>query len=283
MVEHVPIPNYKIIEIKMTKATLNLANVRGILSDIDGTLVFKNKPISGAIDAVNELRKRNIKLIFFTNTDSKTPITIYKKLVDLGFSIKLEEIFTPIIALKEYLFHQPEVKIHLVTTEEVAREFDDFCKVDVSEIPDIVILGDFRDNWDVHRLNLAFKFVLKGAKLFGTQGNKYFLDSKGEPVIDTGSFVNMVASAASQSALIFGKPSREYFQQALNRLGVGKDESIVIGDDLYSDIHGANEFGIRSILVKTGKGQYYNSSETNIEPYSVIESFSSLLEFMNSR
>ena len=148
-----------------------------------------------------------------------------------------------------------------------------------SEQPDFVIIGDFHDNWDVHRLNDAFKYVFKGAKLFGTQGNKYFLDQNGEPKIDTGSFVQMIANAVGVEPKIFGKPSKEYFIQALEKINLQASDVIVIGDDLESDIQGALNAGIKGILVKTGKGQFYDSTKTKIKPYMVVNSFSSILEY----
>ncbi|MFX0059427.1 MAG: HAD-IIA family hydrolase [Candidatus Hodarchaeota archaeon] len=257
-----------------------LENVKGILSDIDGTLYFKGKPTEGAIKAVNNLRKEGIKLLFFTNTDSKTPQTIYKNLQNLGFTVFKEEIFTPIIALKEFLSKSPDKRLFLVTTMEVKKEFQEFSQVKGSEIPDYVVIGDFRDNWDVNRLNQAFKYVLKGAKLLGTQGNKYFLDHEGEPVIDTGSFVNLIANAANIKARIFGKPSKDYFDQALKRIKLTNDESIVIGDDIESDIQGAINANIRAVLVETGKGKFYNPSIEKIKPNHVIKTFASILDYI---
>ncbi|GAG60311.1 unnamed protein product, partial [marine sediment metagenome] len=70
-----------------------------------------------------------------------------------------------------------------------------------------------------------------GAKLLGTQGNKYFLDRDGEPVIDTGSFVQMIANAANIEPVIFGKPSKEFFFQALKRIELELHEVLVVGDD----------------------------------------------------
>ncbi len=258
-----------------------MKQVKGILADIDGTLYFKGSPISGAIEAVEKLRKKGIKMLFFTNTDSKSPRTVFNRLIEYGFSIKEREIFTPIIALKEFLAECPDKKIFLVTTEEVKEEFQKFRQIKSSEVPDFVIIGDFRDNWDVSRLNIAFKYVLKHkAKLLGTQGNKYYLDRNGEPVIDTGSFVWMIANAANVAPKIFGKPSKEYFLQALKRLDLLAENTVVIGDDIESDIEGALNANIRGILVKTGKGQYYQPSKARIKPDLVIESFTSILEYL---
>ena len=258
-----------------------MKQIKGILADIDGTLYFKGSPISGTIEAVEKLRKKGIKLLFFTNTDSKSPRTVFNTLIEYGFSIKEREIFTPIIALKEFLAECPDKKIYLVTTEEVKEEFQKFRQIKSSEVPDFVIIGDFHDNWDVNRLNIAFKYVIKHkAKLLGTQGNKYYLDRNGEPVIDTGSFVWMIANAANVTPKIFGKPSKEYFVQALKRLDLLAKNTVVIGDDIESDIEGALNANIRGILVKTGKGQFFNPLESDIHPNMVINSFSSILELL---
>jgi HAD superfamily hydrolase (TIGR01458 family) len=264
----------------MTKKP-NFVSIKGFLIDIDGTLYFKGEAIPGAIEVIDKLRELGFKLLFLTNTDSKTPKTILKILHSFGFNIKIEELFTPIIALREFLVKYPNKRSYFVTTEEVENEFQDFQKVRNSEIPEFVVIGDFQDNWDVNRLNKAFQYALKGAKLLGTQGNWFYLDRNGEPVIDTGSFVHMIAKAANVDPIIFGKPSKEYFLQAIQKLNLSPDELLVIGDDIESDIQGAINAGLKGILVRTGKGQYYNSLKSRIKPFSVIESFSSLLDFLS--
>lgn len=256
------------------------SDIKGILSDIDGTLYFKGSPIPGAIETVSNLREMGLKILFFTNTDSKSPKTVLKILRNYGFSLAEEDVFTPIIALKEFLNKFPYKKLFFVTTVEVEEEFQKFPKVTGSEIPDFVIIGDFHDNWDVNRLNQAFKYVFNGAKLLGTQGNRYYLDKLGEPVIDTGSFVEMIANTANVEYKIFGKPSKEFFLQALKMINLEPEEVLVIGDDIESDIQGAKNAAIKGVLVKTGKGQYYNSKTSNIKPYKVIESFNILIELL---
>jgi len=115
--------------------------------------------------------------------------------------------------------------------------------------------------------------------LLGTQGNWYYLDRSGDPVIDTGSFVHMIAKAANVEYKIFGKPSKEYFRQALEKIKLKSEEVIVVGDDMESDIQGALNSGIKGILVKTGKGQFYNPNTSVIQPSKVINSFKSLNDF----
>jgi len=76
----------------MKKTIEVLGQVRGILCDIDGTLYSERYPTLGAIDTFSELGKTGIKLLFLTNTDSKAPRTVYRKLMDFGFSVEEKEI-----------------------------------------------------------------------------------------------------------------------------------------------------------------------------------------------
>ena len=254
--------------------------IKGILSDIDGTLYFKGKPTQGAIKTVSKIRKKGIKLLFFTNTDSKSPQTVFKTLIDYGFEVDYDEIYTPIIALKEFLNENLDKKSYFITTKEIQKEFQEFPQVKGSEIPDFVILCDFHDNWDVKRLNQAFKYVLKGAKLIGSQGNIYYLDRNGEPVLDTGSFIKMISNASKSSAEIFGKPSKHFYNRALKKINLDKKEVLVVGDDIYSDIKGAQNIGLKGILVRTGKGESYEDSSKEIKPNLVIENFSMILDYI---
>lgn len=251
--------------------------IKGILVDIDGTLSFKGVPTPKAIDTVSILKKRK-KLLFLTNTDSKTPDSVYKKLLKLGFSIQKDEIFTPIIALQNFLKKRKNKKIFLVATNEIEKEFEDFLQVSRKEIPDYVIISDFSDNWDVNRLNRAFRYLLKGAKLFGTQGNRYCLDEKGQPAIDTGSFVQILGQAAKIPYKTFGKPSKDFFYQALDKINLKPEECFVVGDDLESDIKGAINAGIRAVLVKTGKASNYKDFEEKSKSFLIIKNFNSILK-----
>lgn len=254
-------------------------NVKGVLSDIDGTLFFKGVPIPGAIETVLKLKKKK-KMLFLTNTDSKTPDSVHKKLINFGFSIQKNEIFTPIIAIKNFLKKNINKKIFLVTSKEIEEEFKEFNIVSNKEIPDYVIISDFTDNWDINRLNIAFKYLLRGAKLIGTQGNRYCLNDKGEPVIDTGSFVIMLAHAANVKFKIFGKPSKEFFNQALEKINLKAKECIVIGDDIESDIKGAANAGIKAVLVKTGKAAKFRGSDDNKVSFSSISNFKAIMNII---
>ena len=90
----------------------------------------------------------------------------------------------------------------------------------------------------------------------------------------------MIANAANVNPIIFGKPSKEYFLQALKLLNLPPKNVIVVGDDIDTDILDAQNASLRGILVKTGKGQFFDSSEGRIMPYKVIDTFNSLIKLL---
>jgi HAD superfamily hydrolase (TIGR01458 family) len=256
-------------------------HIKGVLCDLDGTLYFKNKPISGAVETVDILHDLGIKTLFLTNTDSKTPSSVLKYLHNLGFDrIKIDDIFTPLIALKNFLMQNSEKRTYFVISKELEKELTAFSRiedVDKDSIPDFVVISDFYDDWRIERLNNAFRYVLRGSKLIGTQGNLYYIDKSGAEKLDTGAFVKLISdSAKNNRPLILGKPSKDYFNHALKVNGTKKNETIMVGDDLETDIKGANNAGIKSVLVRTGKSKDYSQESKDYAPFKIIESIKEL-------
>jgi HAD superfamily hydrolase (TIGR01458 family) len=234
--------------------------VKAILIDIAGTLVYGNKPIPGSLKIIPFLRKLGLKILFTTNTDSRTPNTIHRELVNMGFDILKDENFTPIIDIKEFLERHKEKKMYFVLSEDARSEFKDYLEPIGEEIPHCVIIGDFRDDWRLERLDKAFHYIVNGAQLLGTQGNRYFINDHGIPLLDTGSFIHTLSYAAQVEARIFGKPSAKFFEMALKKLGVNASETLIVGDDIYADIKGGHDAGLHTVLVRTGKGASHQSS-----------------------
>jgi len=235
------------------------STIKAILIDIVGTLVHRDKPIIGSIKIISYLRKMGLKLLFTTNTDSRTPATIHSELVDLGFDILREEVFTPIIALKKFLEYHQDKKIYFLLSKQTRNEFEAYNEPLGNQIPDFVVVGDFRDDWRLERLDKAFQYIIGGAELLGTQGNRYYIGKNDEILLDTGSFVQTLAYAAEVTPRLFGKPSLTFFELAMKKLGTSPSETLIVGDDVYADIKGGKEAGLHTILVRTGKGASYQS------------------------
>jgi HAD superfamily hydrolase (TIGR01458 family) len=99
--------------------------------------------------------------------------------------------------------------------------------------------------------------------------------------LDAAPFVKALEHASGREAIVLGKPSKEFYAGALEKIGCKAGETIMIGDDIRGDIEGSQNAGIRGLLVKTGKFRQ-TDLEIGIKPYDVIDSVVDLPAWWNS-
>ncbi len=246
---------------------------KAFLIDLDGTLYFKGEPYPGAIETVNYLRQKKYQLRFLTNTTAKTPKMLHAQMQALGFDIYEDEIFNATYACLQYLRAQPKNRCHFMVDDAVKAFFKEIPVDD--DAPDFVVVGDYGEGFDFHALNHAFRLLMNGAELIALQKNLYWFSAEGM-FLDCGAFVTLLEAATSKTATVMGKPSETFFNIALESLQCSPSEAIVVGDDLTSDILGADRMAMRSILVKTGKFKSDQLEHRVAKPTWVLESISAL-------
>ena len=247
-----------------------------ILFDIDGVLYQDNAIINGAIETIRWCRDAQIPHLFLTNTTSKPRSEICKKLRSLGIAIDLDELLTPPLAAARWLKSKGQNNIALFIPPATKREFQDFNILDINidqQVVDAVIIGDMGDAWDFKTLNSAFRLLMNNPSttdLFALGMTRYWQAPDGLR-LDTAPFVVALEHATQKKAQVFGKPDALFFRSALNHLGIEAEDCFMIGDDIRSDIDGAQAAGIKGILVKTGKFRTADL-ESGIKPFAVLES-----------
>ena len=246
---------------------------KAFLIDMDGTLYFKGEPCPGAIETVNDLRQKKYQLRFLTNTTAKTPKMLHAQMQALGFDIYEDEIFNATYACLQHLRAQPGASCHFMVDDAVKAFFKEIPIDD--NAPDFVVVGDYGEGFDFHALNHAFRLLMNGAELIALQKNLYWFSSEGM-FLDCGAFVTLLEAAAGKTATVMGKPSETFFKIALESLQLSPDEAIVVGDDITSDIVGAERMEMRSILVKTGKFKPNQLENPVAKPTWVLNSIAEL-------
>ena len=246
---------------------------KAFLIDIDGTLYFRGEPCPGAIETVNYLRQEKYQLRFLTNTTAKTPKMLHAQMQALGFDIYEDEIFNATYACLQYLRSQPRASCHFMVDNAVKAFFKEI-PVD-NDAPDFVVVGDYGEGFDFHTLNHAFRLLMNGAELIALQKGLYWFSSEGV-FLDCGAFVTLLEAAAGKTATVMGKPSETFFKIALESLQLSPGEAVVIGDDITSDIVGAKNMKMRSILVRTGKFKPNQLENPVAKPTWVLNSIAEL-------
>ncbi len=247
----------------------NATPPKAFLIDLDGTLYFKGKPCPGAIEAVNDLRQEKYQLRFLTNTTAKTPKMLHAQMRDLGFDIYEDEIFNATYACLLHLRAQSEARCHFMVDDAVKAYFKEIPVDD--HAPDFVVVGDYGEGFDFHALNHAFRLLMDGAELIALQKNLYWFSPEGIR-LDCGAFVTLLEAAAGKTATIMGKPSKTFFKTGLGNLRLTPKDVVVVGDDITTDIVGAESMKMRSVLVKTGKFKPDQLENPIAKPTWVLES-----------
>ena len=248
-----------------------LSTIEGFLIDLDGVLYTGDLPVPGAEKAIRFLNENGYSYRFISNTTRKCRQTIAERLFRMGFNIPEKYIFTPPIAAVAYMKRKGYSTFRLLTTGDVFRDFPTAGDPAVPGETDCVILGDAGDEMTYANLNRAFRDIMEGAVLVALENDRYWMAPDGLS-LSAGPFVTALEFATGKKAVLMGKPSREFFDLALRDMGIVPENTVMIGDDIQTDIRGAQAAGMRGVLVRTGKYREEIPRKSGIRPDMVIDS-----------
>ena len=250
----------------------------GILFDLDGVIYQGDSLISGAKESINLLRQNNIPCRFITNTTRMTKKNLVTKLQAMGLTLEVNEVFAAPHAAVEYCKNMKYTTIDLVVPDNEMEE--DFIDFDLhAENPQAIVLGDMGNLFTFDLLNALFKKILNGAEIVAMHKNKYWHSGNGL-TLDLGAFVAALEFATEKEAVVIGKPNPHLFQLAVKPWGLSFQSIYMVGDDIGGDIGGANNVGMQSILVKTGKYREESLKRSEITPDFIINSVADLPELL---
>jgi len=260
--------------------TARLADIRGLLVDLDGVLYIDEEPVAGAHEALARLREVGVALRFVTNTTSRSRAQTLAKLERLGFDIDSGELVTPAVLAVSHCLNHDRRRVLLVMNEEVKEDFAELVEDDGAHA-EAVIVGDLGEAFGYDVLNRAFRAVIAGAELIALQKNRYWLRADGL-ALDVGPFVAALEYATRSEALVVGKPSRAFFELVVAALGVEPARAAMVGDDVESDVGGALTAGLAGVLVRTGKYTPEATTDSGVQPTATIDSIANLPNLLGS-
>ncbi|MDO9539646.1 MAG: TIGR01458 family HAD-type hydrolase [Methanocalculus sp.] len=239
--------------------------IKALLIDIDGVLSIGDQPIPGAPDAIRWLDEEGIRYRFVSNSTQRSRKLIAERLNRIGFSITPDQISTPVIAALRLLEEKEISQCHLLMTDAARSEFLDAGIAYAERGAEAVIVGDAGVGFTFDALNLAFRQIKDGASLIALERDRYWMAPDGL-TLGAGPFVAALEYASGTTARVMGKPSPDAFLQALALMGTSPEETAMIGDDIRTDIAGAQAAGLFGVLVKTGKYSDQVLKESSFTP-----------------
>ena len=231
--------------------------------------------IDDAVNAIRYLKRKQLPLRFTTNTTTRSLASLHEKLVRMRLPIAPEEVFGVIKAAVAYLRRKGKPRCYLLLTDDPRQDFSEFPQTDKD--PEYIVIGDVGKRWDYELMNKLFRMVTDGAEVIALHKGKYWETEQGLQV-DMGAFVAGLEYVTGKEATVIGKPSQAFFRLALDDIGFPAEKVAMVGDDIVSDIGGAQKAGMKGILVKTGKYREHLVTDSAVQPDLVIESVADLMD-----
>jgi len=248
--------------------------VKAMLLDLEGVLYEGDRPIEGATAAVERLRGMGLNLRYLTNTTTRSRAGVAERLARLGLTLGAETLFTPLAAARRLLIDWGARRIRLAAPPAAAEDFAGLELIDSGPV-DAVVIGDLYKAFDWDLMNELFGLLRDGARLIALHKNRYCRREDGIG-LDLGPFVAALEYAANTEAVVVGKPSADFFQLALDDMGVTAAETVMVGDDIDADIGGAQGAGLKAVQVRTGKYTAADLEHPTVRPDFRIESIAAL-------
>jgi HAD superfamily hydrolase (TIGR01458 family) len=257
--------------------------VSGVLLDVDGVLHISGHPILGGAKAVSRLREAGHRLRFVTNNTTHSRRSLAAEIRSFGIELDDEELQTTPLAAAHALAGK---RVLALTMPAIVEDLEGIELV--GEGADAVLLGGAGEGFETNRVfsyfNLARAFaeLQDGAELYCLHKNRWWQTSRGA-LLDAGAFVAGLEYAAETEATVLGKPSPAYFAAALEALDYDSSQTWMVGDDVEADVGGASAFGLRTVLVRTGKFRQEALEEASVKPGGVIDSIAGLPDWLEKQ
>jgi NagD protein len=235
----------------MEKDIEQIKSMNGFIIDMDGVIYHGYKLLPGAKEFVNWLRISNKKFMFLTNSSERTPEELQEKLKRMGIEVDADKFFTSALATAMFLVSQkPKGSAYIIGDAGLINALYNVGYTMNSVDPDYVVVGESR-TYNYEKIEHAVNLVLKGAKLIGTNP-----DVSG-PVEDgivpaTRALIAPIELATGRTAYFVGKPNPLMMRKGLKKLNCTREETVIIGDRMDTDVLAGIETEIDTCLVLSG-------------------------------
>ncbi|MBE0672298.1 MAG: HAD-IIA family hydrolase [Anaerolineales bacterium] len=255
------------------------SNIKALILDMDGVIWKGDSPIGDLPATFNKIRERGLKFVFATNNGTKTPEEYQKRLAELGVEITPEQVVTSALGIAFMLAQKfPRgTKIFMIGEDgiRVALEEKGFEILTTENAPEAqaVVMGIDR-SISFQKVAEATLLVRAGIPFYTTNTDRTFPTPRGE-IPGSGSWLSVVTSATGVEPIVAGKPFPYLMELALEKLGTKKEETLVVGDRLETDIAAGQSVGCPTAFVLSGVSKLEEAKDWN--PNIVADSLAALV------
>jgi 4-nitrophenyl phosphatase len=257
------------------------SNIKALILDMDGVIWKGDAPIGDLPAIFKRIRGRGLKFVFATNNGTKTPEEYQQKLAELGVDIEPAQVVTSAMGIAFLLAqkHPRGTKIFMIGEEGIRAALDEkgfeILGVENATEAEAVVMGIDR-GVNFQKIAEATLLVRAGRPFYTTNTDRTFPTPRGE-IPGSGAWLSVVTTATGVEPIVAGKPFPYLMKLSLEKLGAKKEETLVIGDRLETDIAAGQSVGCPTALVLSGVSTKEQSEVWKPAPDIIAGSLSELV------
>jgi HAD superfamily hydrolase (TIGR01450 family) len=260
---------------------MRIANTWAFFFDLDGVLsVGKENPrYLGGREVVAKIKSEGGKAFVLTNDSTHTRMELHQNLSRMGFNFTFEEILTSSYLTASYLTQRfRHTSFFLVGEDGLRKELEMAGHQSTDAQPDVVVVG-FDRKLSYGKLDHALRALRDGALLIGSYGGAVYMSDHG-PALSAGPIIKALEYGSGVKAIMIGKPSPRMFRLALRLTNEKPKNAVMVGDQIETDMLGAQRAGVHTILTLTGVETRETVARSKMKPDLVIGDVDELLDLL---
>lgn len=245
----------------------DLKEKRLFLLDMDGTIYIDNELFDGTLDLLDYVKKVGGRYMFLTNNSSKSVEKYIEKLASLGIESTADDFLTSTNATVFYLQKKNYKKIYAFGTQSFKKQLADANLPITDKLEDGIdcLCMGFDTELTFQKLEDACILLGRGVDYIATNPD-YVCPTWYGYVPDCGSVSDMLYNATKRRPYFIGKPQPDMVNMAVEKTGFTKEQAVMMGDRLYTDIACGVNAGISTIFVLSGEGTMEDVEKNEKKP-----------------
>lgn len=251
--------------------TVDLAQIRHVVLDLDGTLYRGDRLFDVTRPFLDRLSRLGIGRTFLTNNTSRSKADYVTKLQGLGIEASESQITTPADSTITYLRDRhPEVSsIAVLGTESLCRQFEEAGFTVGWDAPQATIVG-YDTGLTYERLCRTAYWIGEGLPFIATHPDLICPTDQPTILVDCGAICACLTAATGRQPVVLGKPDPSILLDLCHRLELAPGEVAMVGDRIYTDIAMAQRAETAAVLVLSGEATEADAAALAVPPDLIV-------------
>ncbi len=241
----------------------------GFICDMDGVIYHGNKLLPGVHEFVDWLKANNKKFLFLTNSPERSPKELSLKLSRMGLDVDPSHFYTSALATASFLASQKaDCTAYVIGEAGLINALYDkgIYMNDVN--PDYVVVGETR-SYSYDKIEKAVRLVFGGAKLIGTNSDLTGPSENGI-IPACRALTAPIELTTGKEAYFIGKPNPLIMRHAIHQLGCHREDTLIVGDRMDTDIVAGIQTEVDTALVLSGVTDDSNFDHFSYRPHYIL-------------